>query len=151
MLLRDLVIFIAEGPKKAGEGPGWGFILLRSPTGDQFFVVLFTIGAASCCGAHILGPLFCVKAYSMVGFQTWFIQFYPSFISFTLQNGVIQLRRCVTLSVKVRDPFLSFISNHINLMGPPSHFLLLRVIDRTNYLTVENTDYNTFGKLLNHR
>ena len=75
----------------------------------------------------------------------------PPFISFTLQNRVIQLHRCVTLSVKVRDPFLSFISNHINLMGPPSHFLLLRVIDRTNYLTVENTDYNTFGKLLNHR
>ena len=125
MLLRGLIIFIAKGPKKAGEGPGWGSILLRSPTGDEFFVVLFTKGSAS----YILEPLFCVKAYSMVGFQTWFIQFYPPFISFTLQNRVSQLHRCVTLSVKVRDPFLSFISNHINLMGPPTHSLLLRVFD----------------------
>ena len=130
MLLRGLIIFIAEGPKKAGEGPGWGSILLRSLTGDQFFVVLFTIGAASCCGAHILGPLFCVKAYSIAGAPRHDVFSYtpPLYIIYFAKQSK-QLHRCVNLNGSVRDPFLSFISNHINLMVPPTHSLLLRVFD----------------------
>ena len=74
--------------------------------GDKFFVALFTIGAACCCGTPILGSLFCVKAYFIVGAprHDLFSSTPPPFILFTLKNRVIQLHRYVNLNEIVRNP-----------------------------------------------
>ena len=80
--------------------------------GDKFFVALFTIGAACCCGTPILGSLFCVKAYFIVGAPRHDLFSYTPFISFTLQNRVIQLHRYVNLNEGVRNPFFLDFKSH---------------------------------------
>ena len=79
MLLRVLIVFIAEGPQKLEkallEAPFCGEVPLYF--GDPYFLVPFTIGGAFCCGAHILGPLFCVKAYSIAGAPRYDVFSYP--------------------------------------------------------------------------